>query len=168
MACYSLRFAYKRFKRPGMTKETKDMFIKKQVLYVLVSLLCWVAFFLNAAYRLYIHYYSYYINNKSEQNTTQKVFSDRNLILLAETFQEASVYSALLTGIMMSIIRLLEPYIIYLFKKEFSSWFGVHVPEPKKGNESLNSRLISGVTVELVTIILSAIAGEIEQENSYT
>lgn len=46
-----------------MSKETKSMFIKKQVLYVIISLLCWVAFFVNAAYRLYIHYYSYYANN---------------------------------------------------------------------------------------------------------
>ncbi len=67
-----------------MTKETKDMFIKKQVLYVLVSLLCWVAFFVNAAYRLYIHYYSYYKSNQSE--SSNKIFSDRNLILWAETF----------------------------------------------------------------------------------
>jgi hypothetical protein len=52
-----------------MSKETKEMFIKKQVLYVIVSLLCWVAFFMNAAYRLYIHYYSYYANN-GEQSTT--------------------------------------------------------------------------------------------------
>jgi hypothetical protein len=137
------------------------MFIKKQVLYVFVSLLCWVAFFVNAAYRLYIHYYSYYTNN-GEMATSQKVFSDRNLIQWAETFQEASVYSALLTGFLMTVIRVLEPYIAFLIKKEFSSWFGVHLEEPKKGNESLNSRLISGVTVELVTIILSAIAGEID------
>jgi hypothetical protein len=166
MACYSLRFAHKRFRRPGMSKETKEMFIKKQVLYVIVSLLCWVAFFLNAAYRLYIHYYSFYTNN-GELSTTQKVFSDRNLILWAETFQEASVYSALLTGLFMSVIRVLEPYIAYLIKKEFSSWFGEHVQEPKKGNDSLNSRLIAGVTVELVTIILSAITGNIEKENTY-
>ena len=62
----------------------------------------------------------------------------------------------------MSLIRVLEPYITFLIKKEFSSWFGVHLEEPKNGNDSLNSRLISGVTVELVTIILTAIAGEIE------
>jgi hypothetical protein len=151
MACYSLIFAYKRFNRPGMNEETKSMFIKKQVLYVIISLLCWVAFFVNAVYRLYIHYFNYYENN-----------GDRNLILWAETFQDASVYSALLTGIFMSFIRVLEPYIVFLFKKEFSSWFGDLVPEPKKGNESLNSRLISSVTIELVTIILSAIAGDIE------
>ena len=151
MACYSLIFAYKRFNRPGMNEETKSMFIKKQVLYVIISLLCWVAFFVNAVYRLYINYFNYYANN-----------GDRNLILWAETFQDASVYSALLTGIFMSVIRVLEPYIVFLFKKEFSSWFGDLVPEPKKGNESLNSRLISSVTIELVTIILSAIAGDIE------
>ena len=151
MACYSLIFAYKRFNRPGMNEETKSMFIKKQVLYVIISLLCWVAFFVNAVYRLYINYFNYYANN-----------GDRNLILWAETFQDASVYSALLTGIFMSVIRVLEPYIAFLFKKEFSSWFGDLVPEPKKGNESLNSRLISSVTIELVTIILSAIAGDIE------
>jgi hypothetical protein len=161
MACYSLIFAYKRFNRPGMNEETKSMFIKKQVLYVIISLLCWVAFFVNAVYRLYIHYFNYYTNN-GEQATTQKVFSDKNLILWAETFQDASVYSALLTGLFMSVIRVLEPYIAFLFKKEFSSWFGDLVPEPKKGNESLNSRLISSVTIELVTIILSAIAGDIE------
>ena len=134
-----------------MNEETKSMFIKKQVLYVIISLLCWVAFFVNAVYRLYINYFNYYANN-----------GDRNLILWAETFQDASVYSALLTGIFMSVIRVLEPYIAFLFKKEFSSWFGDLVPEPKKGNESLNSRLISSVTIELVTIILSAIAGDIE------
>ena len=67
----------------------------------------------------------------------------------------------------MSVIRVLEPYIAFLFKKEFSSWFGVIVAEPKKGNESLNSRLISSVTVELVTIMLSAIAGDMDDENKH-
>jgi len=60
----------------------------------------------------------------------------------------------------MSLVRLMEPYILFLFKKEFNSWFGNHVSEPKQGNESLNAHLISGVTVELVTIILSAIVGD--------
>lgn len=55
----------------------------------------------------------------------------------------------------------MEPYIIFLFKKEFSSWFGVHAREEKGMNESLNAHLMSGVTVELVTIILTAIAGDI-------
>ncbi len=165
MACYSLRFAYKRFRRPGMSKETKAMFIKKQVLYVIISLLCWVAFFVNAVYRLYIHYYNYYKNN-GEKAVSEKVFADRNLILWAQTFQEASVYSALLTGFLMSLIRVMEPYIVFLLKREFNSWLGIHLKEPQLGNESLNSRLISGVTVELVTIILSAIAGDIEQEHS--
>jgi uncharacterized Tic20 family protein len=85
------------------------------------------------------------------------MYSDRNLIQWAERLQEASVYSALMTGFLMSCIRLIDPYIIFLFKKEFSSWFGVVVRENRNDNDSLTSHLISGVTIELVTVILRVI-----------
>jgi hypothetical protein len=66
----------------------------------------------------------------------------------------------------MSVIRVIDPYILFLFKKEFSSWLGILVRDNDIDNASLNSHLISGVTIELVTIILRAIAADKTAPNS--
>jgi hypothetical protein len=54
IALYSCYFAWKRLRREGMKPEVRMMFIKKQIAYVIVNLMMWVCFFINAIYRLYL------------------------------------------------------------------------------------------------------------------
>jgi hypothetical protein len=61
-----------------------------------------------------------------------------------------SIYSSLMTGFLLSMVRLFEPYILFLMKNEVCIWFGI-VPASEKTNQdqdqteeddSLSSQLI--------------------------
>jgi hypothetical protein len=70
------------------------------------------------------------------------------------------VISAISTGFFFAIIRLFEPYLIFLIKKEVYSCFGILVQEKdelKEANDSLAAVLVKSLNVELVNVILSAI-----------
>lgn len=128
-----------------MSKKIRWMFLKKQVAYVIVNLLVWVCFFLNAVYRLYINF----------ENTKL------GYIEAIEWIQTFSIISAISTGILFSIVRLFEPYLIFVIKKEVAEWFGIILEEnqnDKTANDSLSAILVESLSVELVNVILKAIA----------
>ncbi len=52
----------------------------------------------------------------------------------AENFQTYSMYSAILTGFVVSIVRTREPYFKYLAKKEFLEWFGILISDKDTKN----------------------------------
>jgi len=63
----------------------------------------------------------------------------------AEFVQTLSVISAISTGFFFAIIRLFEPYLIFLIKKEVYSCFGILVEqkdEDKSENDSLAAILV--------------------------
>jgi hypothetical protein len=84
----------------------------------------------------------------------------QKIVKWAEYVQTLSVISAISTGILFAFIRLFEPYLIFLIKKEVYSWFGILVEqkaEEKSNNDSLAAILVQSLNVELVNVILSAI-----------
>jgi predicted permease len=101
-----------------MSAEVRKMFMKKQIYYVLVNLLMWTCFFINALYRIYLHIYF----NKPDQK----------IVKLIDNLQTLSVVSAIITGLLFSCVRLFEPYIFFLIKKEISSWFGILIEESEE------------------------------------
>lgn len=75
-----------------------------------------------------------------------------------EWIQTFSVISAILTGFLFAIIRFFEPYLIFIIKKEISEWFGILLEEQSDDNDSLSAILIQSLNVELVNVILKAVA----------
>ena len=73
------------------------------------------------------------------------------------------MFSAISTGLVISIARISEPYFLFLIKKEVKSWFGILMTEKEidvsKGYEkdSLSAFLASSLNVELVNVILYSI-----------
>ena len=113
---------------------------------MIVNFLMWICFFINAVYRLYL------LNFKRPK---QKV------VRIVEWIQTFSVISAISTGFLFSIIRFFEPYLIFIIKKEISEWFGILLEEKEddqSGNDSLSAFLIQSLNVELVNVILKAVA----------
>ena len=102
IALYSCYFAWKRLRREGMKPEVRMMFIKKQIAYVIVNLMMWVCFFINAIYRLYL------LRFKKP---------DQKIVKWVEYIQTLSILSAIITGLLFAGIRFFEPYLLFLIKK---------------------------------------------------
>lgn len=87
--------------------------------------------------------------------------------------------TAMLTGLIMAMIRIKEPYFKFLLKKEMKSWFGILMDEKEIENskyyinDTLTTFLTCSLNVELVHVILKSIAyhreGVVKPEtNQYT
>lgn len=74
-----------------------------------------------------------------------------------------TIYVSLATGLILSMIRGLEPYFKYVVVKTWRSWFGEALDLDEKEvkenyvNDSLATFLTSSLNVELVHVILQAI-----------
>lgn len=85
--------------------------------------------------------------------------------------------ASMLTGTIMTLIRIQEPYFKYLIKKQWNEFFGILLTEEdikdstKYLNDSLATFLTSSLNVELVYAILSAIteksAGREDKTTTY-
>jgi len=60
------------------------------------------------------------------------------------------------TGLILSLIRMMEPYFRHVIWKTINEYFGNIIPEPDKGitSKPLNSYLAESLNVELINIIL--------------
>jgi hypothetical protein len=74
-----------------------------------------------------------------------------------------TIYTSMMTGFIMSVIRAREPYFRFLIKQQWCSFFGIALDENDKHtsaqyvNDSLATFLTSSLNVELVHVILEAI-----------
>ena len=108
---------------------------------------------------------------KAKNITNQKLESVETLL------EEATVYSALCTGLVISLVRASEPYFFFVIKKEVWSWFGELLTQTEIDNshgtesESLSTVLASSLNVELVNVILESIStrcsGEVDEKTTY-
>ena len=106
-----------------------------------------------------------------------KGISNSKLESVESFLQEATVYSALLTGLVISFVRASEPYFFFVIKQEVWSWFGELLNQKEidnsqgTENESLSTVLASSLNVELVTVILESIStrcsGVVDESTTY-
>ena len=84
-----------------------------------------------------------------------------------------SFISSISSGLFMGIIRLMEPYFLFMLKKELYECFGIPYTEEeiKKGDskltDTISAFLNSSLNIELVHIILKAISQEWTKEDKY-
>ena len=76
---------------------------------------------------------------------------------------QMSKFASVSTGVLLTIIRVCEPYFMYQVKKRFYAFFGVVMKKHDKeyGKEiyknTLNTYLTRSLNLELVNVILSSI-----------
>ena len=90
---------------------------------------------------------------------------------------QISIVSAMITGFILTIIRIQEPYFKFLIKQKVFSWFGILMDERdiqhsnQYINDSLATFLTSSLNVELVHAILESITkhtkGRVEPGSTY-
>ena len=102
VAAYSIFFALKRLSKPGMSAEIKKIFMSKQISYVIIYLTMWSCFFIHAVVSL--------MAELKKDKEREKYFR------WSETFQDLSMFSAISTGLVISFVRIREPYLLFLIK----------------------------------------------------
>ena len=90
MALFSCVYAYRRLTRPGMSAEVRFVFIRKHIAYVGTFIIIWTFYLAYSYFKLF--------------NAGQAIDS-KNAILM-NTLQKISIITAMLTGTIMSLIRI--------------------------------------------------------------
>lgn len=142
---YSIIFAFRRLVRPGVSIEMRKLFLKKHAIYVMVFIIIWTFMLLYNYYELF-----------DPSFTIQQLKVDEEQLKAIQTISYLALF---ITGFMMGIIRIFDPYYRFLIQQSVMSWFGIIKDEPKEGimAEVLSSFLSSSLNIELVYIILSGI-----------
>ena len=181
ISMFSVIYAARMLSRPGMSSDIRTMFMKKHMFYALSFIIIWSLMLLNAYDQLYNHYDSnpQELKLRSEQGYSlstvrfpngffQKVWvkdGDKKYMDL-NTYQIISFISSISTGFIMGLIRLMEPYFLFLLKTFFKSVYGIPLEneeEDKKNSklsDTITAYLNSSLNIELVHIILKAITQE--------
>ncbi len=94
MALFSCVYAYRRLTRPGMSAEVRLVFIRKHIAYVGTFICVWCFYLAYSYFKLF--YAGININDGHHGN----------LVTLETTLQTVSIVTAMLTGTIMSVIRI--------------------------------------------------------------
>ena len=97
---YSIIVAFRRLVRPGVSIEMRKLFLKKHAIYVLVFIIIWTFMLL----------YNYYELFNPSYTITQIKVNEEQL----KTIQTVSYLALFITGFMMGIIRIFDPYYRFL------------------------------------------------------
>lgn len=114
IAIFSCVYATRRLNRPGISKNIRHYFLQKHYYYVLIFTLVWGLYLSNP-------YYELFYNTDTNNPTFGKQF-----------VEIASKVASVSTGILLTLVRLKEPYFIYQVKKRFYSFFGIIFKDLKK------------------------------------
>lgn len=142
VALYSLAFAYKRLVREGVSAKSRKAFYNMHLYYVIVIILFNTLALNNNFFRLY---WSTFF---------QKKYLDKE-----RDYDSLSAFVNFSTGLILSSVRLFDPYYHFVIKQAFFSYFGIVTKDLKKGIHSkpLNEYLAKSLNIELINIILQAI-----------
>ena len=141
---YSIIFSCRRLYRPGVSLEVRKLFIFKHTFYVFALIFLWLL-------QMLINYYELFRPDFKVETPVA--------LQVNETIQIISFVAMFSTGMVMAIIRGLDPFFRFLIKQKFWQIFGVLIEEPQAGikAEVLSTFLASSLNIELVYIILAGI-----------
>lgn len=159
-ALYSLAYAYKRLVRNGVSKIARWAFFKKHLVYVVVISIVWIFQLITNYFRIY--YSLYYQNKEQEFSQASETSSDDRITDKFHSYNSINTVSQVTmfgTGLLLSFVRILDPYYRQVIRMSFLSYFGIVSDPPEQGIQSkpLNSYLAESLNVELINIILQAI-----------
>lgn len=140
VALYSMIFSLRRLNRPGVSIEVRQLFQRKHSYYVLLFISIWTI-------QLSASYYQFFNPDIDEGNASQ---------IVIEYMSGIAMFS---TGILLALVRLYEPFFLFLMKKFVWMCFGQTMTQNAEGikTQTLSTFLASSLNVELVHIILKGI-----------
>ena len=165
-ALFSIIFAARMLSRPGVSSEIKGMYFRKHVLYVIVFIIVWSFTLATAYYNLYhsgdtkspqsVRYY------EREPGQFEPGPVSQTNSIRRTTVEKVSFIASILTGFFMALIRLMEPYFMFLLRKTWKGWFGIVLDEKELSKEgkitdTVAAFLNSSLNIELVHVILKVI-----------
>ena len=183
ISVFSVIYAARMLSRPGMSANIRTMFMKKHMFYALTFIVVWTLILLNAYDQLYNGYkvddkelllrqeegYSrktvLFPNGFYQQVWVKKGEEDKEYMDL-DTFQVISFIASISTGFIMGLIRLMEPYFLFILKTFIKSLYGIPLADDEedkktsKLSDTITAFLSSSLNIELVHIILKAITQE--------
>lgn len=143
IALYSCVYASRRLARPSINKKIRHFFLRKHYYYVAIFTIVWGFYLANAYFQLFYPDFNQYQGY-------------RHVVIYMSKVASVS------TGVLLTIIRLCEPYFMYQVSKRFYAFFGVEIKDDAEYSSdlyknTLNSYLTRSLNLELVNIILSSI-----------
>lgn len=106
VALYSCIYALRKLSRPGVSKEIRQMFLYKHFSYVASFIIIWTIFLASSYYHLF--------NPLTKKRTPVDL---------------ASAIATFSSGIILTLIRVHEPYFKFLIKSKIYEYFGILVSE---------------------------------------
>ena len=165
ISLFSIIYAIRHLSRPGYSEDMRKFYLNKHMLYVVVFIIVW-SLTLSSSY-----YTIYHINDMTERYENKR--KDHENIPGFDSPEQISIMGSILTGLVMCLIRLNEPYFKFLCKKRISSFYGVPISERDflaKGGEcddTYAAALSSSLNIELVFVILKSITESEPKSQAY-
>lgn len=153
-ASASVAYAWRINTRKGLSSEMRLDFIKRHFFYVSCYVATWIPYL---GFSYFVLYTTTLMDNNLQYDDLAKDprFSDQ----LSNWFN-AYNFACILTGLLMSFVRMREPIfkrrIYYLIYQYFGEIYGEDKPE--KMDSTLMSFLMSSLNIELVHIILTTVS----------
>ena len=153
---FSVAYAYRINTRPGMSSDIRRAFVRGHLEYVLCYILTWLPY-------LGLNYFILYSTSRLGTNITRNTIQDHpHYTDELHRWEGAYMFSSMLTGLMMSIVRIREPLFWSSAKVYINQFFGetdVSLSKSRKGMDGTTlSFLMSSLNIELVHIILTAVS----------
>jgi hypothetical protein len=149
VAIYSCVYASRRLHRPSINRDVRHFFLKKHYIFVTIFIVVW------GCYMGYAYFSLFILNGKPGNDPTVNQLQRK-----AVTY--SSKLASVLTGILLTLTRLQEPFYTYQVKKRFYAFFGRIIRENKEYQRelyknTLNHFLTKSLSIELVNVILQSI-----------
>lgn len=110
MGFYSIIFSCRRLGRPGVSKEMRKLFVKKHALYVIALIIIWLV-------QLLFNYYELFKPRQLKRGGHPAPEQQARNAQIQERIETVSFIAVFLTGIVMVLIRTLDPYYMFLLSK---------------------------------------------------
>jgi hypothetical protein len=142
VALYSCIFALRRLLRPGVSNEIRKFFLIKHFMYVACFIIIWTTYLASAYHHLFNPGSDPAPNQPNSQSLAyEEFYQSKNGTGVAGVLPKlpnvnslpivdmVSTVSTLSTGIILTLIRLAEPYFRFLIRKQWKQYFGIWVKE---------------------------------------
>ena len=153
---FSVAYAYRINTRPGMSSDIRRSFVRGHLEYVLCYVFTWLPY-------LGLNYFLLFATSRLGNDVEASVIqSNPDYKSAMHRWEDAYMYSSMMTGFLMSIVRIREPLFWNSASVYLDQFFGdVSEADParRKGMDgTMLSFLMSSLNIELVHIILTAVS----------
>lgn len=131
VALYSMIFSMRRLNRPGVSVEVRKLFQRKHTFYVILFIVIWTI-------QLSASYYHLFNPTATDTSDPAKPKKDKNedkhggddINNAVDFISGVSMFS---TGIVLALVRLYEPFFLFLIKQFVCKCFGILIDQDRDG-----------------------------------